>query len=86
VSFGDVIRPVFSKTAELLGFKFRPELVPMLYMNNRYDKTILQRLIKTCFYMNRLVKSGKFDDFMVKQVTGGKITAVKEREFRDMET
>ena len=66
VSFGDIILPVFSPNAELLGFRVRSELVPMLYMNNKFDKAVLHRLVKTCFMMNRLLKSGKFDEFMMK--------------------
>ena len=70
----------------MLGFRLRPELVPMLFVNNRCDKTILQRLIKTCFMMNRLLQSGKIDEFMMKQITGGRIHAVKEREFSEFST
>ena len=34
VNFGDMIKPNFSETGQMLGFELRPEMTSMLFMNN----------------------------------------------------
>ena len=66
-----MIKSVFSQNGELMGFQLRPELAPMLYANSGYDLTQLKKVIKTVMYMNRLIRDGKEDDFLVKQIKDG---------------
>ena len=65
VSFGNLIKPNFSPTGELLGFEVRYQLVPMMFMQHDFKPIILKRAIKVCIYMNRLLLTGQRDDFVL---------------------
>lgn len=73
VKFGDIIKPNFSETGEMLGFDLRHELAPMMFSNNDYNMEYLNKLIKTTMYMNRLLREGQQDEFFMKQVQGNEV-------------
>jgi hypothetical protein len=53
IPFTDLIVADINAEGELQGFKIRPNLAKLLYLNNKNDTGKIAKLIKTVNYMNR---------------------------------
>lgn len=81
VPLGDLLRPVFSATGELMGVQLSCNLVPMMHKAQGYETLALKRAIKACAYINRLLAEGHREDFVMKalaEVGAGGTLATKE--------
>ena len=68
-----------------MGINIRTELVNPLFYESELDIGYLKRAIKLVTYINRMMANGREDDFMLKQVKGGKSVSLKEKEFASIE-
>ena len=58
VAFGNLFAPIFDSHACLIGFEIRQELVAMMYKNHNFSTKVLERAVKTCMFMNKLISTG----------------------------
>jgi hypothetical protein len=65
---GEILQPNFSRSGKLLGFNIRTELAPLFFIQSDFQFEPLRRVVKSCIYMNRLVKYGVDQEFELKEV------------------
>ena len=47
--------------------------------------THLKRVIKVCLYVNRMMRDGKEDDFLMKQVKGGEVVSTPAKSYKEVD-
>ena len=68
-----------------MGAQIRTELINALYVEKEQEQPYLKRLIKCVGYINRIMRDGMRDDFMLIQVRNGEI-AKNKIEYHHKET
>lgn len=72
--FGDLLRPVFSATGELKGVHFDCRLISLMFKAHSFRPLVLQRAIKACAYINRLLADGQAGDYLLKEAESSSLT------------
>lgn len=80
---GNLLKTNFSETGEIMGFEMKPELPQMMHLYNDLNPLVLQRTIKCALFLNRIIKYGQEEDFMLKQMQGVQPLEDFEKEYAD---
>ena len=59
ISFGNIIKCHFNDHGEIIGFDIRHKMIRLMFLNNDFNHNLLQRIIRTVCFMNRLIHEGK---------------------------
>ena len=62
----NLIKPVFTEKGGIAGFELRTELAPLVYQQDDYQFGQISRVIKTCINLNRLIKDGISNEYVLK--------------------
>ena len=54
-----------------------------MYFHNGFDTLLLKRAVRACMYINRILKQGGTEDFLLKQIADGALFAELDKEFED---
>lgn len=59
----DFLKMTLNENGRLLGFELRVDMFPVAFEKDDFDFNIIQRALKTCIMINRLLKNGLSQDF-----------------------
>lgn len=65
LDMSQMLKPVLGTNGYLKGFELRTELAPLLFSQDEHNFVLLKRVIKTCIYLNRLIRDGMQEDHMI---------------------
>lgn len=68
VPFGNLYKPIYDRYGELVGFDIRQDLMCMMYHSHGFQPKVLERTIKTCMFINKLLRQGQSIDYSLRQV------------------
>ena len=66
ILIGDMLKPCFAITGELLGFKVQPNMAQQIMFDSSFEITHLKRIVKICIHFNKMFQFGRDDDFILK--------------------
>jgi hypothetical protein len=69
---GDILKPLFDLDGKILGFTIRQNMV---------EKKTMAKVIKSCIYMNRLIRDGLNESLKLEKIVRNEM----EQKFNDVE-